>query len=138
LHRTLLDRRNPETPASFYKLFVDLLKEDEAATGRSHVVTGRDAAGLPTAGFIVLVTWSTKPMSAAFFYRVAPGVSVCTDASSEEEQRWEIEEEVVPEYVRRALHDSDRADNVVRRAPAQQMNMNAAEEGAERPGEGLL
>ncbi len=134
LHRILLDRRGPDEHGPFYKLFVDLLKEDEEANGSSRVVTGRDATGLPTAGFIVLVTWQdpTKAALAAFFYLVEPGVFWCTDASSEADERWIIEEEIVTEYVRRALHESDRAYNVVRRAPTQQIDTKAAEEGPER------
>ncbi len=45
--------------------------------------------------------------------RRAPGKPPRTAGSS-------TEEEVVPEYVRRALHESGRAYNVVRQAPAQQ------------------
>jgi hypothetical protein len=135
LHQSLLDRRAREEQATFYKLFVDLLKQEEGASGRSHVVTGRDAAGLPTAGFIVLVTRPTQATttSAAFFYLDAAGVFVCTDASSEEGERWIIQEEAVAAYVRRALQESNRDYNVVRRAPTQQTETEAVAEGPERP-----
>src|SRR5262249_29466740 len=74
----------------------------------ARVVTGRDAAGLPTVGYIVLVEWkdASRPMSAAFFYLVAPNEFACTDAGSDETERWTVEAPTVDEYLRGVLRDS--------------------------------
>lgn len=55
-----------------------------------------------------------RTTSVAFFYLCAPDVFVCTDASTEEAQRWTIEGETIDEYRRRALREAGRAeaDNV--------------------------
>src|SRR5262249_4643546 len=91
LHPKLLDPRANEARGQFGRLFVELLKEETPLNvPPARVMTGRDAAGIPTVGYIVLVEWreAARPMSAAFFYLVAPNEFACTDAGTGEDQRW--------------------------------------------------
>jgi hypothetical protein len=121
LHEQLLKLRSESNGTKpFYELFVTLLKHADNAV--SKVVTGHNAANLPTAGTVISVDFTIqeegkapmKTTSVAFFYLVAPNVFVCTDASTQEGQQWTIEDETVEEYRRRALRDSARleADNI--------------------------
>ncbi|HEU4410865.1 MAG TPA: DUF6602 domain-containing protein [Polyangiaceae bacterium] len=135
LHGLLLRRREVEKQP-FHKLFLDLLKGDEGATARAFVATGRDASGLATAGVVVLVTApsQTKATLAAFFYLAKSDVFLCTDASAEEDQRWEVEEDDVVEYVRRVVDQSGRVYDALR-TTVQQDDPEVANEGAELPAE---
>jgi hypothetical protein len=135
LHGLLLRRREVER-RPYYRLFFDLLEEDKEATARAFVATGRDAAGLATAGVVVLVMApsQTKATLAAFFYLAKSSVFLCTDASAEEDQRWEVEEDVIG-YVRRVVDQSKRVYDVVR-TPIRRGDPEVANEGLELPAEG--
>jgi hypothetical protein len=58
-------------------------------------------------------------MSAAFFYLVAPNEFACTDAGTDEDQRWTIEAPTVDVYLRDVRRDSgnDPEYDVVRPPP---------------------
>jgi hypothetical protein len=121
LHAQLIKLRSESNGTKpFYELFVSLLKRADNTI--SKIVTGRNAADLPTAGVVISVDFTSreagkapvKTTSVAFFYLMAPNVFVCADAGAQEGDRWTIEDETVEEYRIRALRDSKRleADNI--------------------------
>lgn len=124
LYQRLLDRHRSNNPdgaqVPFYRLFKELLR-DELYVARqqraldsvqSHVVAGRDAANLPTAGVVILIslgrTESDKRQAAAFFYLSERGLFTCSDATANPHESWTIERESVDDYLRRAFRDSGR------------------------------
>lgn len=120
LHKQLLDLRAMAAPPKpFYELLVKVLAQSGNAT--SHVVTGCDGNGLPTAGFAIRID-STKveadeaPVTVtavAFFYMTGPNIFTCTDEGNDDGRPW-IVEEPVNGYLDRALRDASRreTDNV--------------------------